>query len=222
MRKTMRLAVAALAVFLLFAACAGEPEPAPEEPREPEPSAQPAPDEEAQPESEPAPEPEPEPKPEPESEPQPEPVPEAEPKAQEEPAEEESAEEEPIEVSEEVYEQTFDEIEATIEELNTVISNRNFQKWKSYLTEEYIDRYSDREWLTEISERPILKRNNITLRSLRDYFEWVVVPSRQDARLDDLVFHGENEVDAIMNIGGNRVILYRLRKVEGQWKVDAA
>ncbi|MFP4374752.1 MAG: hypothetical protein ACLFPO_10510 [Spirochaetaceae bacterium] len=130
--------------------------------------------------------------------------------------------EEPIEVSEEVYEQTFDEIEATIEELNAVIGARDFDGWKTYLTEAYVEEYSDSERLAEISEMPILQRNDVTLTSLRDYFDWVVVPSRQDARLDDLRFLSENEVDAVMEINGDSVILYRLRKIDGRWKVDAA
>jgi hypothetical protein len=200
-----------LVMVLLFAACAGGPEPMPEEPAS----------EEAPAEPEAAMEPEPEAEPEPETEPEP-----VEEPAQEEPGPEETEEEpdpeEPIEVSEEVYEQTFDEIEATIEELNAVISARNFERWKTYLTDAYLEEYSDSQRLAEISQMPILERNDITLTSLRDYFNWVVVPSRQDARLDDLRFLSENEVYAIMNINENPVILYRLRKVDGRWKVDAA
>lgn len=200
----MRLWFVAISVvvILLFAACAGGPEPMPEESASEEAPAEP--------------EPTTEPEPEAESEPAEDPVEEAQ------LPEEEPDPEEPIEVSEEVYEQTFNEIEATIEELNAVISARNFERWKTYLTDAYVEEYSDPQRLAEISEMPILERNDITLTSLRDYFTWVVVPSRQDARLDDLRFLSENEVYAIMNINENPVILYRLRKVDGRWKVDAA
>lgn len=202
----MRLWFGAVSVvlILLFAACAAGPEPVPGEPTSEETPA------------------EPEPAAEPEQEAEAEPEPESEPEEPEGVAEAEPDREEPIEVSEEVYEQTFNEIEATIEELNAVISARNFERWKTYLTDAYVDEYSDPQRLAEISEMPILERNDITLTSLRDYFTWVVVPSRQDARLDDLRFLSENEVYAIMNINENPVILYRLRKVDGRWKVDAA
>jgi hypothetical protein len=199
----MRLRFGAILVVLvlLISACAGGPEPTEEPEAEPAVTAEAAPEPEAEQPEQPAVEEEP----------------------VEEPAEaEEPASEEPIEVSEEVYEQTFDEIEATIEELNAVIAARNFQRWQTYLTDEYVDEYSDPERLAEISEMPILQRNDITLSSLRDYFSWVVVPSRQDARLDDLRFLSEDEVYAIMNINGNSVILYRLQKVDGRWKVDVA
>ena len=197
-----------LVLVLLFAACAGGPEPMPEEPASEEAPAEPEAAMEPEPEAEPEPEPEPEPAEEPGEEAQ--------------PPQEEPEREEPIEVSEEMYEQTFDEIEATIEELNAVISARNFERWKTYLTDAYLEEYSDPQRLAEISQMPILERNDIALASLRDYFNWVVVPSRQDARLDDLRFLSENEVYAIMNINENPVILYRLRKVDGRWKVDAA
>lgn len=191
------------AIVILVTACAGGPEPVPEseqdETQPPEQTAEAPPAEQPEPEPEPA---------EPEQEPEPE-QPASEPEG-------------PIEVSEEVYEQTFDEIEATIEELNAVISARNFDRWRNYLTDAYEEEYSDPARLEEISGMPILERNDITLTSLRDYFNWVVVPSRQDARLDDLRFLSENEVDAIMEINGNRVILYRLRKIDGRWKVDEA
>jgi hypothetical protein len=198
----LRLGATILMLTLLLSACASGPEPV-DEPAEEQPSASPAQEEPA--------------RPEPSEEPAP-----AEERPDAEPAEESPAAEEPIEVSEEVYEQTFDEIEATIEKLNSVIAGRNFERWKTHLTEEYIDHYSDPERLAEISNMPILERNDITLMSLRDYFSWVVVPSRQNARLDDLRFLSEDEVYAIMDISGNRVILYRLQKVDGRWKVDVA
>jgi hypothetical protein len=125
-----------------------------------------------------------------------------------------------IEVSVEVYERTFSEIEETIAELNRVIQARDFRRWQDYLTKEYIDTYSDPGTLRELSETPILERNDIELTSLRDYFDWVVVPSRANARLDDLRFIRNNEVEAIMEVRGQRVILYQLTNVDGDWKVD--
>lgn len=127
--------------------------------------------------------------------------------------------EEPFEVTEETYERTFQEVEEVIGELNRIIQNRDFERWKSYLTEEYIERVSSPDNLATISESPILQRNNITLESLQDYFRWVVVPSRANARLDDLEFLDDNTVHAIMNVGGRPAILYRLEKVDGRWKI---
>jgi hypothetical protein len=176
-----------------------ESEMAPEEPTEEVPPVEPAPTEEPEVEL-------------PEEEPEPEEA-VTEGELQGRPREE-------FEVTEEVYEQTFDEVEQTIARLNTIIRERNFQEWKSYLTKEYEEEYSDPETLAEWSESPLLQRNEITLRSLEDYFNFVVVPSRSNARLDDLEFVDENTVEAFMNVRGRRALLYLLRKEEGVWKID--
>lgn len=125
-----------------------------------------------------------------------------------------------FEVTEEVFERTFSEVEQTIEELNAIIERRDYQQWLSYLTEEYRRTYSDPRMLREISRMPTLQRNQIELRSLRDYFEWVVGPSRANARLDDLRFLTDQQVEAIMVVRDQPVILYRLRNLDGNWKVD--
>ena len=126
-----------------------------------------------------------------------------------------------FEVTEEVYEQTFEEVEQTIARLNTIIQQRDFQAWKSYLTDEYEQEYSDPETLAEWSESPLLQRNEITLRSLEDFFTYVVVPSRSNARLDDLEFVDENTVEAYMNVRGRRALLYLLENEDGVWKIDS-
>jgi len=125
----------------------------------------------------------------------------------------------PITVSQEVYSKTFDEVEKVIKELNTIISNGNFGAWTSYLTRQYVDEMSRPATLEALSQSPILKRNNIVLNSLEDYFRFVVVPSRSNARLDDLVFLDKNTVEAIMIVRSQRVILYQLEKRDGKWKI---
>lgn len=126
----------------------------------------------------------------------------------------------PVEVSEDVYNQTFAEVEAVIETLNRLIQARNFTEWRRYLTRPYIRTMSSSETLAAYSNRPILKQNDIVLESLEDFFTWVVVPSRSRSRLDDLVFYDDTKVEAVMEIDGTRAILYQLRKIDGEWKID--
>lgn len=156
-------------------------------------------------ESEPRIEAEPEPVVEPESEPVIEP--------------EAEAEEHSYEVTQEVYEQTFEEIEAFISELNGVISRRQFERWTGYLSSTYIGTYNDESVLSEINQYPQLKDNDIILKSLKDYFDWVVVPSRSRAVLDDIVFVGEDQVTAYSSFEGKRAKLYELQRLDGEWKI---
>jgi hypothetical protein len=135
------------------------------------------------------------------------------------PSPEPSAEPLPIQVSQELFNQTFTEVELLIKNLNSLIRDRNYQKWTGYLSKEYIDRMSQPEYLRQLSQSATLLKNNITLKTLQDYFSYVVVPSRANLRLDDLVFLSETVVEAIMKVGNRRVTVYRLIKIGNQWMI---
>jgi hypothetical protein len=60
------------------------------------------------------------------------------------------------------------------------------------------------------------------LRDSRDYFVNVVVPSRSNDRVDEIVFVAENRVLAYtLNARGIRLILYEFELINGQWKINA-
>jgi hypothetical protein len=147
----------------------------------------------------------------------------AEPEEPEETEEQEEAEETEVaadfQVSEEVYTETFEDIRKIIDELNAIIREENYDEWLKYLAREYIDHFSSAEVLRENSEQPLLKKYGIRLNNLRDYFRYVVAPSRANARLDDLVFIDNEHVKAIMIIKEQRTILYQLAKIDGVWKI---
>ena len=153
--------------------------------------------------------------PEPVIEEEPEPVVEEEPK----PENVNQTDAEEFIVTQEVFEETFVNIEALIAELNGIIRAKEFDTWRTYLTGEYQEYYSDPDRLFQMSQQPILKKYGIRLRSLQDYFEYVVVPSRSQAKLDDLIFTDNDNITAIMLINGKRTILYRLEKIDGIWKI---
>jgi len=126
----------------------------------------------------------------------------------------------PATVSAEVKEMTFVDVKRLIQNLNTVIQTRNYNLWITNLTEDYLEYWSDPDTLARLSESPVLKRQNITLTSLRDYFTHVVYPSRQNDRVDDIEFIGESRIKAIIiNPKGERLVLYNLEKIGDTWKI---
>ena len=130
--------------------------------------------------------------------------------------------EEPAEefvVSEEVYTKTFDEIEKFIRNLNEIIRREDYDTWLTYLSEEYIERTGDPAYLKEQSEQPLLKKSKTSLNSLRDYFKYVVVPSRFQVQLDEIEFVGENQVKAYAMIRNTKALLYLLVRENGMWKI---
>ncbi|MBB6479114.1 hypothetical protein [Spirochaeta isovalerica] len=149
-------------------------------------------------------------------------VPVAEPAAEEAevviPEEQVATENDVMVVSEDLYNRTFDEIENLIDELTKLIRKKNFNGWKNFLSEKYIEKVGSAEYLREVSESPSLK-DIVELKSLRDYFQWVVVPSRASARLDEIIFKDETHVTAYMYIDENPTILFQFELIDGEWAV---
>ena len=122
--------------------------------------------------------------------------------------------------SQAAYQRTFQDIQEFIRRLNRIISDSNYDEWRRHLSQSYIDYYSNPATLRQISQAPALIRNNITLRTLRDYFIYVVVPSRSNVRLDSISVIDDTHTRAFMMIGGDSVLLYNLVRDGNSWKVD--
>lgn len=121
--------------------------------------------------------------------------------------------------TEEQYLKTFREVQEVIAALTRIIAAGDYDGWTQYLTAEYIASRSSPAFLADASNAPILKKNGIVLRTLRDYFDNVVVRSRLQATLDDIQFLDETHVKAIGAVQGTAVILYYLVDEGGRWKV---
>jgi len=122
-------------------------------------------------------------------------------------------------VTEEVYQKTFEEIEGVIADLNAIIRARDFVRWERRLTAAYRERTSSPEYLAGVSQSAALKKNNVVLRSLEDYFNQVVVPSRSSAKFDQFAFVDATHVKAITVIQGEAYILYWLVREDGTWNI---
>ena len=126
----------------------------------------------------------------------------------------------PSTVTQEVKKATFSDAKILIQKLNAIIQAKDFEAWKTYLTQAYIVYYSDPIVLARLSESPILKSNGIVLRNLQDYFLQVVYRSRQNARLDDIDFVSEDSIVAItLGPQGERLVLYNLERQRDSWKI---
>ena len=119
----------------------------------------------------------------------------------------------------ETYAKTKVDISKLIIKLNKIIESKDYDTWLSYLSKNYYDYYSNPEILKEQSESPLLKKYKITLRSLKDYFNYVVVGSRKNVRLDDIKALDADHIKAYMYIDNTPVIIYELVKINNQWKI---
>ncbi|MCL2800984.1 MAG: hypothetical protein FWD28_04420 [Treponema sp.] len=130
----------------------------------------------------------------------------------------------PRSVSQAHYNTTRDEVQQFINRLNEIIRSRNYQAWRDCLSPDYFAEISSPENLREISNQPAMRTRRIVLRTPQDYFEYVVVPSRADLRVDDIEFISMNRVKAFTvttNRAGEeqRLRLYDLEKIGNSWTI---
>ncbi|HUW70766.1 MAG TPA: hypothetical protein VMX33_11085 [bacterium] len=126
----------------------------------------------------------------------------------------------PSSVSVELKQTTFIDIRALINSLNSIIQAKDYDAWSQALTDAYRDHYSSAETLAQISDSPVLKRQGIVLNTLKDYFLYVVYPSRQHDRVDDIEFMQATRIRAItVTAKGERLVLYNLEKIGDTWKI---
>jgi hypothetical protein len=126
----------------------------------------------------------------------------------------------PASITVEMKNEAFTDITTLIKRLNSITQGRDYQAWRRYLADDFIDKYSAPDYLDKLSNSPVLKRQGITLYTLEDYFNYVVYPSHQNDRVDDIEFIGHNRVKAItLNKKNERLVLWDLEKIDGSWKI---
>ncbi|GHU40583.1 hypothetical protein FACS1894190_07660 [Spirochaetia bacterium] len=113
---------------------------------------------------------------------------------------------------------TFD-IRKFVQNLNGIISRRDYNKWVSYLSSEYFLTISSKEFLDAQSQKDLLRTKKIVLKSAKDYFIYVVVPSRAQSRVDDIEFISETRVKAYTVNRGQRMRLYELERKNDSWLI---
>jgi len=135
-------------------------------------------------------------------------------------------------VSQEMYDTTLAEVKGFVDNLNSLISSKNYEAWKNFLSDEYFARISSPEFLARTSESNQLKSRNIVLKTPVDYFLQVVVPARSNSRVDEIEFTEADRVKVFfreerVRRGENstttetrRLRLYELiKKVGDTWKI---
>jgi hypothetical protein len=121
--------------------------------------------------------------------------------------------------TQEMYKKTFDEVQATVDALNRLISASDYEGWLGYLTADYVQETGGAASLAQASSSGVLKKNGVVLKNLKDYFDNVVVRSHLQASLSEIQFVDATHVKALTQIQGTSVILYYLVQENGRWKV---
>ncbi|MGP1594691.1 MAG: hypothetical protein ACTTH8_05550 [Treponema sp.] len=127
------------------------------------------------------------------------------------------AEFEGVTITRETYDQTKSELEKVVEQLNKITATRDYNKWLDFLSPQYKRDYSDPAVLKVVSEALPVK--GIKLKTLKDFFTYVFVPSRSKIRVDDIVFLSPQRVNVLMRQEGKTVLIYGIENTNGEWKL---
>lgn len=137
---------------------------------------------------------------------------------QEDPNEDIVAQFENVTITKQTFNNTKTELEVVVNDLNRITFSRDYNSWLGYLSPEYRANFSDPQVLAEVSANLPIK--GIQLRSIKDYFNYVFVPSRQNMRVDDIQFVSPTRVYVIMEISpGNPAAIYIIEKFGNTWKL---
>ena len=127
-----------------------------------------------------------------------------------------------IETGEVISPDTFAEdkkaILETIEELDWIMKNKDYNSWLNYVTPQSIDYWKQKSHLQAVSAR--LPGNRIQLKTLEDYFNWVFRLSRQNARVDEIRYISSKLVKAVQVDGNKDTIYYQFEKQNGRWLIS--
>ncbi|HNY20812.1 MAG TPA: hypothetical protein PKO22_01550 [Treponemataceae bacterium] len=123
-----------------------------------------------------------------------------------------------VKITKKTYESTKSELQLVVEDLNRITYARDYQRWLTYLSDAYVKTLSDPANLEKVSAS--LPTKGIKLKSLKDYFTYVFVPSRQNMRVDDIQFVSPTLVYVIMELSPkNPAAIYILEKTTAGWKL---
>lgn len=123
-----------------------------------------------------------------------------------------------VTITKQTFKITKSEIQLVVEDLNRITYARDYNRWLTYLSDEYRSTLSDPAILEKVSAS--LPTKGIKLKNLKDYFEYVFVPSRQNMRVDDITFVSPVRVYVIMEITpASSAAIYILEKMNGAWKL---
>lgn len=122
-----------------------------------------------------------------------------------------------VRITKETYDQTKTEMEKIVDKLNHITAAKDYKQWITVLSQDYQRVYAQKSTLKKVSEALPVK--GIKLGTLKDYFTYVFVPSRQNIRVDDIRFLSPTRVNVIMKHGNDSLLVYELERIDESWKL---
>lgn len=117
------------------------------------------------------------------------------------------------------YEADLAAITKIITDLNAVMTQRNYDKWCSYVEPASITYWKNPSHLAKASAR--LPRKDVKVKNLFDYFNYVFIPSRVGYTVENIRYINSKSVKAVqVKENETEIVYYNFVKVNGKWMVQ--
>ena len=113
------------------------------------------------------------------------------------------------------FQRTKKDILQVIAELNKIIKNKDYESWLGYLSPDTKEYWSDPVNLANVATR--LPVNGIKIRNLKDYFNYVFIPARQNSRVEEIRYLSKNTVKAVQPMEKEDLIFYTFENNGENW-----
>jgi hypothetical protein len=123
-----------------------------------------------------------------------------------------------VSIPHEQYVTDKEQIMNIIERLDKIMKNKDYQNWISYVSPNSIQYWSNTTNLKKASL--MLPIKGIELNSLRDYFYFIFLPSRQGREIDQIKYLTPELVKAVQTIDSRDIVFYHFEKINNEWKIQ--
>ncbi len=121
-------------------------------------------------------------------------------------------------VSKVEFEEDKKQILKKIEELQEIMDTKDYNDWRKHLDPESITYYSNAANIRKAQKK--LPDKTIQLHGMKDYFEYVFIPSRKRSQVDEIRYISKTNVKAVQVKSDNSVVIYYyFVKKNNQWLV---
>jgi len=124
-----------------------------------------------------------------------------------------------LDVSIEDFTKDKKEILEIISKMDTIMTDKNYNEWVTYVDEESIRYWSNTTNLRKASNR-LPTRGSLTLKTLEDYFNYVFISSRSGRKIDEIRYESSSSVKAVETREELELVYYNFKKVDGKWKIN--
>ncbi len=122
------------------------------------------------------------------------------------------------EITIEEFEEDKSTILAIIKKLETVMKNKDYKTWLTYVDDASVKYWSTKKNLQKAQSRLPVK--GLYLNNLQDYFKYVFIPSRNGRRVDEIRYETKETVKVVqVNDDSDTVYYYFKKSSNGAWKL---